>query len=279
MEPVPLTRRAQLLLGTIVEVAVNPAHEASIDAAFEVIRHVHARMSFHDPASDLAALARAAVGETVAVDPATVTVLRTALKLHEQSGGLFDVTIGRELVRARFLPRNAVSHLSIFGGISADIKIVNDRHVRLGRRVLIDLGGIAKGYAVDMAVAELRRTGAVYGIVNAGGDLRLFGDVAIPVTMCDGNGGYATLPDLRNLAVASSENRRMRHRIDGQIRTPHMGLDRASVIIDDTVTVIADTCMIADALTKVAMTDPDLADRILADHNGFVVAQRVMESA
>lgn len=278
-DPAPLIRRAQPLLGTIVEVAVDPAHEASIDAAFEAIRHVHARMSFHEQGSDLATLARASAGETVAVDPATITVLRAALNLYEQSGGLFDVAIGRELVRTRFLPRDPISHLSSYGGTSADLEIVDDRHVRLARRVLIDLGGIAKGYAVDMAVVALRRAGAAFGVVNAGGDLRLFGDVAIPVTVRHGGGGYAALPDLRNLAVASSENSRTRHRIDGQIRTPHIGLDRASVIIDDTVTVIADTCMIADALTKVAMTDTDLADRILADHDGFVVSHRVMKSA
>lgn len=275
----PLTRRAQPLLGTIVEIAVDPENEGCIDAAFEAVRHVHARMSFHESGSDLAALARATAGQYVAVDPATVTVLRAALKLHEQSGGLFDVAIGRELVRARFLPRDTLSRLSSYGGTSADIEIVDDCHVRLARLVLIDLGGIAKGYAVDLAVAVCRQAGAAYGIVNAGGDLRLFGDADIPVTVRHGGGGYVALPNLRDVSVASSENVRARRRISGLVRTPHIGENRAPVVIDHPVTVIANTCMIADALTKVAMTNPYLADRILVDHDGFVVPHRVLERA
>ncbi|MFX6941407.1 FAD:protein FMN transferase, partial [Acinetobacter baumannii] len=81
-------------------------------------------------------------GHSVAVGRETVAVLRMALALHRATKGLFDVTIGRQLVSSGFLPRDSVEHLGRFRGTSADIAIVDDTHVRIGRRVLIDLGGI-----------------------------------------------------------------------------------------------------------------------------------------
>ena len=277
--PGNLVRRARPWLGTIVEIGVPAERESAINAGFAEIARIHRLMSFHEATSDIAKLRRAKAGELVDVDLATVAVLRTSADLHKKTDGLFNVVVGRQLVRTRFLPRIVVDHLSQFSEDAGDIEIISDHQVCLRRRVLIDLGGIAKGYAVDCAVAALQAAGVRCGIVNAGGDLRVFGDLPMPIHVRTAKGGLADAFAIQNCAVASTENMRTRKTLKGEITTPHIGRDNRSTVIDKTVTVVANTCIIADAMTKVAMVEPDLADYLLADHAGYVIRLPVSKAA
>ncbi len=274
-----LVRRARPLLGTIVEIGVSDGDEAAIKFGFAEIARIHRLMSFHEATSDLGKLHRADTGEIVTIDHDTVAVLRIAAKLREATNGLFNIAIGRQLIRTHFLPRMDAGHLGRFSGDADDIEIVDDCHVRLHRRALIDLGGIAKGYAVDRAVEALKSASVKAGIVNAGGDLRIFGDAAMPIAVRMTRGGYGTAFEVENCAVASSENTRARRMMHGQVTTPHIGRNNQPIPIDHTVTVIANTCVIADAMTKVAMVDPALADRLLADHGGYIIRAELSEAA
>ena len=272
-------RRAQPLLGTIVEIAVDPASAHAVNAGFDAIRHIHARMSFYETGSDLTRLRAAALGDLCEVDWHTVVVLRVAAMLHAQSGGLFDVTVGRALVRSGFLPKIGLSHLNHYRGAACDIEIVDDTHIRLAKAMLIDLGGIAKGYAVDRGVDALLKAGATRGIVNAGGDLRVFGDYAAPVEIKQPDGRLSAPLMVRECAVASSENVHRRHRRLTGFTTPHVRPNGKAMLIDQTISVVANSCVIADAMTKVAMVDADLADRLLAAHDGQVVRLQMSEAA
>lgn len=267
-----LVSRCQPLLGTLVEVSVPATAAGSIDAAFATMRHVHRLMSFHEAGSDLARLRQAPAGSVVTVDAETVVVLRLALDLFHRTRGLFDVTIGRELVRSGFLPRAGIGDLRNFTGSGKDIEIVDDRNVRCHRRMLIDLGGIAKGYAVDRAVAALVAANAGAGLVNAGGDLRGFGGRPWPIHLRDGDGGLTRTVRLVDRALASSSNRLNLRRHNGLKWSPHLDHERKPVLIDSTISVVAGRCVMADALTKVAMIDPDLANAILAPEGGSVLA-------
>ena len=264
-----MIRRARPWLGTIVEIAADKL--AAVEAGFAAIALAQARMSFHDPASDLARLRDAAIGRAVAVDPETVAVFRLAAWLHKASGGLFDVTIGRQLVAAGFLPRMTANSLTSYTGTARDIDIVDNRHVRCLRPMLIDLGGIAKGHAVDLAIHAMQASGATYGIVNAGGDLRTFGDADEIIWLRGPDGSLAHSVDMQNTALASSSNLLFRRRARGKIATPHIGRNKAAILSDQTVTVIAPTCAVADAMTKVAMGDLPLAENLLARIGGKVI--------
>lgn len=259
------------MLGTFVEIALPETAATAFEAGFAAISHVHDRMSFHAPGSDLSRIHAARAGESVEVDPHTIRVLRMAATLHRVSKGLFDITVGRALVQSGFLPRPDGFRLTDFPGSAADIILIDDIHLCCERRVLIDLGGIAKGYAVDCAVDALRAAGAPFGIVNAGGDLRVFGPVSQTVHIRSGMGEVVAHILLQDCAIASSSNLENRRRQRGKAITPHIGAGRQSVLIDETISVMASTCMIADAMTKVAMTDPDLADMLLREHDGCVV--------
>ena len=121
------------------------------------------------------------------------------------------------------------------------IALLCDGSVRFrDRGVRIDLGGIAKGYAVDRAVEVLRRCGIGEGVVNAGGDLAVFGEETIPIAVrdpCDPS-RLAAVVLLRDQALASSGRT-----IDPRTRRPVEAIAGASVQ--------APSCMMADALTKV----------------------------
>lgn len=274
-----LVRRARPWLGTIVEIGVLNGNDTVIEAGFAEIARIHRLMSFHEEASDLTKLRASQPNEPIELAPDTVTVLRIADQLNVATDGLFNIAIGRQLVRSHFLPRMDIEHLGRFAGDARDIEIIDNRHVKLHRRMLIDLGGIAKGYAVDCAVAALQKAGVVAGIVNAGGDLRVFGDAEMPIEVRMANGGLSAPFILQNCAVASSENARTRRTVRGQIATPHIGRGAQPVAVDHTVTVIANTCVISDAITKVAMVDPGLADSLLKEHDGYVVRYAMSDAA
>ena len=274
-----LIRRAQPWFGTIVEIAVPKGCEGTIEAGFAAIRHVHARMSYHEAGSDLDLMRNAPVGSLVTVDAESVNVLRIAARLNDESNGLFDVTVGRQLVTAGFLPPRGVQKLNALTGGAHDIEIVDDTHVRCHAPLLIDLGGIAKGHGVDLAVAALMKAGCSHGIVNAGGDLRVFGDEPQVIGPNRADGSLAAPINITNWAVATSSNRHTRTRIKGQVMTPHIGYYQAPVVADHAVTITAPTCIIADALTKVALADPEFANMLVARYGAQMIIPESLKAA
>ena len=170
-------RRARPLLGTIVDVQARARDDVavarSIEAAFAAIERVHRLMSFHDAESDVSRMNREAFVRSVIVDKWTWRVLHAAQEFARESDGAFDITVGRLLANWNYLPRQGSRCDSISNW--RDIVLEKNCAVRFRRRLAIDLGGIAKGFAVDRAVDALTEAGARAGLVNAGGDLRVFG--------------------------------------------------------------------------------------------------------
>jgi len=266
IEPPSRARRARPLLGTLVEIALAApvaAQPAAFAAAFAAIERVQRRMSFHDPASDVARINAAAAGRVVEVDPQTVDVLRRAAWYGALSGGTFDVVVGDVLVAQAALPRPEAAAAPDPEARQEDLDIVDATHVAWGRRRgWIDLGGIAKGFAVDRAVDALREQGIVEGCVNAGGDLRCFGGPApIHVRHPERPGERLALGDLEEAALATSAN------VAGAgIAAPGGLVDpqrRAGARWPASVSVIADRCVDADALTKIVGLAPERALPVL----------------
>lgn len=107
------------------------------------------------------------------------------------------------------------------------------------------LDGIAKGFAVDRAVDCLRDSGMTGGVVNAGGDLRVFGDEWQPLHIRSG-AELIYVGKVRDTAVATSASAGLVHPLGGKVRAV-------------AVTVMAADCMTADALTKPCMLEPEHA--------------------
>lgn len=218
--------RARPLLGTLVAIA-SDGDENGVRAAFCALERVHALMNFHAVDGDVARINRALPGRRVRVDRWTYRVLGLARELSAGSGGAFDVTV----------PDSGACH--------ADLELLPDCKVRWRRRARIDLGGIAKGFAVDRAVQALRRHGAGRGCVNAGGDLRRFGRWAEPVRVRVPENPWQSivLPRSSSEAVATSGAY-----YGGRLHDPRSGRHERR---EGSITVCAPSCMVADGLTKI----------------------------
>lgn len=249
--------RARPLLGTFVSVRAASADRMAvsrgIDAAFAEIARIQALMSFHDAESELSTVNREAHGRPVDISPDLYAVLSLARELFDATNGAFDVAVAPQLVQWGYLPR----HDGIAArGASNAMQLLPGRRVRFSAPLLLDLGGIAKGYAVDRAVDALRRCGISRAVVNAGGDLRVFGDEAelVHVRCPDAPGMCVPIAQLRNAALATSASYFARRRLKGQDVTPIVNpASGAACTTTRSVSVIAPTCALADALTKVVL--------------------------
>jgi thiamine biosynthesis lipoprotein len=255
-------RRAKPLLGTFVEIelagAAKPEMNAAIDAAFDAVARVHRLMSFHERDSDVSRLNRDAYVGPVGVDAWTFEVLEAAVEMHQRSNGIFDVAVAPVLQALGLLP-NLRGDAPIAGAAQAfdAIELRDGQTVRFRHAdVRIDLGGIAKGFAVDRALGVLRGSGATSGLVNAGGDLAVFGpepQIAHIRHPRDPRGLVCSV-EIVNEALASTARRfdpfRAVRAMDSAIIDP--GNRKPARGIEGT-TVRAHSCMIADALTKIVM--------------------------
>lgn len=263
-------RRRKPFLGTYVEIGVDQASvgaQQAIGKAFAGIETIHALMSFHDPQSELSRL-NGAGGKPVTLHAITRRVLTLARGMTRASGQLFNCTVGGSLVRSGVLPdhtgRPALDH-----GDANDIELVGQT-ARLRRPVLVTLDGIAKGYAVDLAVRILKQHGLAGGWVNAGGDMRVFGKTSLAVHRREADGHIVPMGRLRNAAMASSMAQ-----LGWDPDVPGMMVaGRADVSPRTGVwSVVSSWAWRADALTKVAGLAPDdVREDLIARLGGWLVA-------
>jgi thiamine biosynthesis lipoprotein len=200
-------RRCRPLLGTFVEVKASGLSEVrlqqAVDSAFAAIQHIHNLMSVHDPDSELSRVNREAVFHPVSVSRETFVVLVRALKLAHESRGAFDPAIAPVLALWGLLP--AVLRRKK-AGTWRDVLLLPGRNIQFLRPLALDLGGIAKGFAVDAAIKTLRQYKVQSAVVNAGGDLRVFGDQPSTIYLRHPTQPqlFARTIKLRDCAVATS---------------------------------------------------------------------------
>ena len=207
-----------------------------LEAAFEALSKVERLMHPTRAGSDLARLNAARAGQRVVVHPWTSATLRLCRRLHTLSAGLFEPALPG---------MGSVLHLLA----------IDSRAVRVLKATHLDLGGIAKGFAVDRAIQGMKAQGAVAGLVNAGGDLRAFGAQAWPIGLRLGGGTrVAWQTALRNAAVAVSDPGALAYPPEHQgYYSPALGFSVAGL---PGVAVRARSAALADGMTKVLMLAP-----------------------
>ena len=168
--------RTQPWLGTYVSIAATGGDSANpaVQSAFELIANIHRSMSFQSPCSELSDLNRLAHQRPVTVSTGMYRVLRASLALAGASEGCFDPTVAGHLVQSGLLPAPSANGIDESADWR-DVHLLSGLQVQYRRPLWLDLGGIAKGYALDRAVFVLKKNGVKAATVNAGGDIRSYG--------------------------------------------------------------------------------------------------------
>lgn len=176
----------QAIMGTRVHAEVwhhDPAHaERVLAQVMAEMRRIDRAYSTHRDDSELAALNRSAPAGWAPVSAEMIHLLGESRRMSELSGGAFDVTYAsagrfydyREHRRPDDATLRAAVEAIDYRYVEVDVENARVRYRR--PEVYVDLGGIAKGYAVDRAIAILQGAGIEHGAVAAGGDTRIVGD-------------------------------------------------------------------------------------------------------
>ncbi len=259
-----LFHQAQWIMGTVVEITWfgSSSQENIVKEAFNVIKTVDKKMNPNDPRSDLAKINSNAGKGILTIDPMTCYVIQHGISMGKKTKGAFDITLGSLI--ALWGWNTPSPHLPSPSDITQSLARTGVKYIECHpsthqirithQGIRLDLGGIAKGYAVDRAVKVLKDDGMQAFIVNGGGDLyasshppkRLW---RIGVQDPDNPHRIVVTLRLQNRAIATSgdyehffikNNTRYHH-----ILNPHTGYPARGL---RSVSVLAKTVMEADAL-------------------------------
>jgi thiamine biosynthesis lipoprotein len=254
------------VMGTTARVSLVAGRDVSpskvFDDAVGELRRVEALMSAHLDASELSRLNAAPAGPDVPLSDELLALLKLSRTLAAQSGGAFDVTC-LPIIRA-WKDAASAGRIPTGAEIAAALDATGWGRFELGdagaRKSAdaagIDLGGIAKGYGIDLAAERLIASGASGGLVDVGGDIRCFGrredggnwQIGIQSPFDPGEPELIATLTVADEAVCTSGNYRRFSEIGGK-RYSHIVDPRTGLPADVTpsVTVIAPTATVADA--------------------------------
>ncbi|MGV0963855.1 MAG: FAD:protein FMN transferase [Polynucleobacter sp.] len=245
--------RCKPLLGTFVEISTEDGEHSlnAIEMAFTAIEQVQFLMGFHNPESELSQINARSHLEPIRIHSWTAEVLAIAKEIHVESQGIFNCGIGHRLVEAGLLPRHVSLNDQSFGGIE-DLLFIEPNLVQSKLPLCLDLGGIAKGYAVDKAVEVLLANDIPFGSVNAGGDMRLFGDEAQDIQIRNPRKPLELIQigSMKLGAIATSSLYFSKRDADAKSYMVNP-LNQEHIEFSESYSVIANECVYADALTKV----------------------------
>lgn len=282
--------KSRFLLDTLVRISVYDQNcpvkkaESAIDHAFDLMQELEAKTSVHIDTSEVAQIVQQAGRETVKVSKETVRLLKQSVEISRQTGGLFDVTIGPVKDLWGFsgtsfrVPDSAEIHSVLSRVNYRDILFEKDAVMLRSSGMEIDLGGIAKGYIIDRAVAFLEEAGIRSGIVEAGGDLRIWGSHPyrelwkIGIKHPRGNGNdLIGMIQTKAISIATSgdyeryfiqDGKRYHHLLD-----PRTGYPATGCV---SVTIVTENAILADAYaTAVFIMGPEQGMKFIEQTDGI----------
>nr|MCR5219532.1 FAD:protein FMN transferase [bacterium] len=220
-------RRSRILMDTVVEITVTDAGSAPlpevVDKAFDEMARIEQLTSLFREGSDVA---RINAQRETEVSPETAAIVSLGLEVSRASGGAFDITLGRLKMlwpmdgTQKVVPSSEAIRTALVGSGMDAIALRNGHVCRHFAETMLDLGGIAKGYAIDRAYETLKAAGVRQAAVNAGGDLRLLGGHGekpwrIAIQHPRKPGGIVGALALRDVAVVTSGDYERFFELDG----------------------------------------------------------------
>ncbi len=178
-------RKSKSLMDTFVTITVvsysSDKADSAIESAFSAMEMFGNLIDFFSDKSEVSLINKNAGIREVKVSPETLDSIEKAIYVADKSGGSFDPTIGPVIKIWDFYKKVKPSGIEIKKKLPLvnykDVIIDRDKSTVFLRKkgMLLDIGGIAKGYAADLAVMDLKQNGIRSGIVAAAGDIRTFG--------------------------------------------------------------------------------------------------------
>ena len=255
--------RTEVLMGTLVTMQVEaPDGGEAIERAFGWFREIESRCTRFDPQSELMQLTTR-IGVPVAVSPIVFEAVRFAISVARDTEGAFDPAIGHRMEARGFNREDRTGRIVRTRIAAPDNVSFRDVHVdekaqtvTLARPLVLDLGAVAKGLAIDAAARELQPLSDF--AIDAGGDLYLGGSnpqgapwsVGIRHPRSAGESIHAMR--ISNQAVCTSGDYERVVAADAgehHILNPHSGTSPRAVA---SATVVAPSAMLADALATAA---------------------------
>jgi len=254
----------------------------TVEQVFEEIDRIDQQMSNYKPESELSQINRLAASQDVLVTPNLFALLQTSLHYSEETGGGFDITVG-PLMKAWGFFRGQ-GRVPSPAELKEVLKHVGYQHVKLdpARRTIhfdvpgieLDLGGIAKGYAVDRAVRVLRDNGITSAFVSSGMSSIYAlgappGEKGWKITLRDpfDEKKAADVAYLKNYSMSVSGNYNKFFKLGGKmyshIMDPHTGMPVEGML---STTVFVATGTDSDALSKLYVLGVEGSRRYLATH-------------
>jgi FAD:protein FMN transferase len=259
-------KREEAIMGTAISVELWSedlvAGESAIDAVMAEMHRIDRAMSPHKPGSELSRINRDAANGPVPVSAEMARLLARANDFAVLSAGAFDITFAavgslydyRERIRPTDEQLASARKAVGYRNLVLDMRARTVRFAVPGMR--IDLGGFAKGHAVDNAATILRHRGIRHAIVSAGGDSRVIGDRrgrpwTIGVRDPRRPGEMSALLPLEDVSISTSGDYERYFDADGQrfhhLIDPSTGRSPTGV---HSVTILAEDGLTTEALSK-----------------------------
>lgn len=263
----PPYKQTKFLLNTLVEITVEGERESkaerAVELAFAEIKRIENLMSRHREGSEVYLINQQAFQKEIPISPELFSLIKTAQIYTKKTNGAFDITVTPLLLLWKKVKQRG--KLPSTEEIKKALSLVGAEKIILGEKehtiklaqpgVQIDLGGIAKGYAVDKAIEVLKKEGISRALVNAGGDLYTLGHPLkrdhwrVGVQDPYNKTNILGIIKLKNMAVATSGNYERFFELGGRkychIVNPQTGYPVPGML---SVTIIAPTTLEADIL-------------------------------
>lgn len=257
-----ITKVSQIAMGTLVEVsAVGPPSQTkpAIEEAFNELKRVEALTSFHKD-SGLTQINNWAGKADAKADQELIDLIDVSIKFAQLSEGAFDPTIG-PIARLWNFSGNDGPRLPGSQEIEATLPLVGWKLIQTDTQnktvslpeqdMALDLGAIAKGYALDRAAEKMKSMGVKSALINAGGDIVAFGVKApgkpwrIGIQDPRNPNGMIAVAEINDRAVVTSgdyerffiqDDKRYHHILDPKTGQPAYGLQSVTIVAPDGVT-------------------------------------------
>ena len=257
----------RFLMDTLIRISIydrtlpRKKIETAMNRAFKMMKAIEERTSVYVDTSEIMHLVKASGTRAVGVSSETLMLLKKSVEVSERTRGAFDITVG--VIKSLWgfdtehptVPDSSLVQSLLSKVNYKDIHFQGDGVFLRKRGMRVDLGGIAKGHIIDRGVDVLREAGIQSGIIEAGGDLRIFGkhpirekwNIAIRHPRSN-EGAFFGVLATEEISIATSgdyeryfykDGKRYHHILDPQTGYPAEGCI--------SVTVVAESALLADA--------------------------------